>query len=660
MQVLRIYLFTVRIQCMATTSNISVLLNFFASRQNNAFVDYREFCDYLKRYAEHHIEEQADLVQFLGDPAPALQKELDKLVESKQVLIVSTTPEKQAIIVISFYIQRFSERYKDIVKNPSTPFPVEQDLPKQAPNEILTREQAADFIFSLLNKQEINDKHLYSLVLPHDVPPILFPSKIPVSTLLDISFLKLRTMLHKDEFHDYFLKKLAISNPGKEISVKNFFNSFVQRTDTSSETLKKAGDTFYFWTQLCFFVKQDYEKVKDLTQEDISLLQAISIIEVAVNFYKSKAQEEETRTVAFETLQQMLNKPPYYFTFETIIRFNDSRGIPLLGQYSDKDLKSWLHTKSTESVGNELPLLLVFKTENGQHYFISKSKILALILRLCNDARVTVRNTITNSWFAALRAFKTLPEMKDQKAFERHLELEVKVQSPILYAVLNAPFLPLLSYESESDDYQQDKVTIFADGQLLPYSEMLLMNRQNILSDAKIMLPFWYTIPIISWIAKLLFRKPKTKQKNVKTSAEHYHEEEQRKQQLEKDEAAAVKNPAVSRKVAFHESAREAEAQLVPANSTLNRELEGYRRQWNKLIGKETSNNLTEDVDSLIRDYLRKVLRTISNTGFTVERIQSLSESLVKTPGMQKIKEHDALQMYIQLYIIKLVKNIPM
>jgi hypothetical protein len=645
---------------MATTSNISVLLNFFASRQNNAFVDYREFCDYLKRYAEHHIEEQADLVQFLGDPAPALQKELDKLVESKQVLIVSTTPEKQAIIVISFYIQRFSERYKDIVKNPSTPFPVEQDLPKQAPNEILTREQAADFIFSLLNKQEINDKHLYSLVLPHDVPPILFPSKIPVSMLLDISFLKLRTMLHKDEFHDYFLKKLTISNPGKEISVKNFFNSFVQRTDTSSETLKKAGDTFYFWTQLCFFVKQDYEKVKDLTQEDISLLQAISIIEVAVNFYKSKAQEEETRTAAFETLQQMLNKPPYYFTFETIIRFNDSRGIPLLGQYSDNDLKSWLHTKSTESVGNELPSLLVFKTENGQHYFISKSKIFALILRLCNDARVTVRNTITKSWLAALRAFNTLPEMKDQKAFERHLELEVKVQSPILYALLNAPFLSLLSYESESDDHQQDKVTIFADGHLLPYSEMLLMNRQNILSDAKIMLPFWYTIPIISWIAKLLFRKSKTKQKNVKTSAEHYHEEEQRKLQLEKDEAAAVKNPAVSRKVAFHESAREAEAQLVPANSTLNRELEGYRRQWNKLIGKETSNNLTEDVDSLIRDYMRKVLRTISNTGFTVERIQSLSESLVKTPGMQKIKEHDALQMYIQLYIIKLVKNIPM
>ena len=72
------------------------------------------------------------------------------------------------------------------------------------------------------------------------------------------------------------------------------------------------------------------------------------------------------------------------------------------------------------------------------------------------------------------------------------------------------------------------------------------------------------------------------------------------------------------------------------------------------------NNNLTEDVNTLIKDYLRKVLRTMKSEGFTKERIESLAESLVKTPGMQKIGEEDALMMYVQLYIIKLVKNIPM
>lgn len=81
---------------------------------------------------------------------------------------------------------------------------------------------------------------------------------------------------------------------------------------------------------------------------------------------------------------------------------------------------------------------------------------------------------------------------------------------------------------------------------------------------------------------------------------------------------------------------------------------------WNKLIGKVTHNNLTEDVNSLIKDYLRKVLRNMKSEGFNKERIENLAESLVKTPPMQKIGEPDALTMYIQLYIIKLVKNIPM
>ena len=56
---------------------------------------------------------------------------------------------------------------------------------------------------------------------------------------------------------------------------------------------------------------------------------------------------------------------------------------------------------------------------------------------------------------------------------------------------------------------------------------------------------------------------------------------------------------------------------------------------------------------------MRKVLRTLKATGFTPERIHSLAESLVKTPGMQKINDTDSLMMYVQLYMVKLVKNIP-
>ena len=95
---------------MATTTSIIVLLKFFASRQKNAVVDYQDFCEYLKRYSEHHLDEQPSLSCYLEDPVPALQTELDKLVDSRLIMITNTTPEKQGIIVIPYYIEKFAER----------------------------------------------------------------------------------------------------------------------------------------------------------------------------------------------------------------------------------------------------------------------------------------------------------------------------------------------------------------------------------------------------------------------------------------------------------------------------------------------------------------------------------------------------------------------
>ena len=120
----------------------------------------------------------------------------------------------------------------------------------------------------------------------------------------------------KDEFHDYFFKKLKIANPGKDLSIKNFFNSITQKTDTALASIKNAADTFYQWNQLCFFVRQDYDKVKDLTAEDISLLQSVYILEFCITYYRNKAQQNLQRSTAIKNLELILNKPPYYFSRE--------------------------------------------------------------------------------------------------------------------------------------------------------------------------------------------------------------------------------------------------------------------------------------------------------------------------------------------------------
>ena len=646
---------------MATSANVYTLLKFYASRQKSPLIDYDEFADYIKRYAQHHLEENAELAVFLGNSSDALQKELDKLVAEHQLVITNSTPSKRQLFVLSFFIEKYSATYREIEANTSIPFPNINDLPKNAPGELITKLPAADIIAQLLDTKELNDKTLYGITFTKDVPAVLFPSSIPISLLVNTSLIKIRDMLRKDEYHDYFLKKLTISNPGKEITSKNFFNAFVQKPDDAFSALKDSGDTFYFWSQLCYFIKQDYDKLKDFTLEDINILQSVCVTEVSTSYYKSKSVEKAQKETALHNLDQILTRPPYYFSYSDLRGMKDQNGFALLGQYTEDDLRNHLQQLSTQAASTELPKLLIFKTDADERRFILQEKVMPLIVRLCTDARVTVRGNLTKLWEKVILEYDTVPEMKDQRAFEKCLQRETEATQPILYALLCSPFLPLISYDVKDED-PAGKLILFKDGALIPYSEILLMSRQEILDDIRIKLPFWYTMPIISQIIAFFMHKPKAKKaKQHKTAAEIIRKE-QEADEAEKEQRKKLAEPVnenLTRKQELRQAAENAEAQLVPENSTLDRELQSYCHEWNTLIGKETSDNLTEDVNSLIRDYMRKVLRTLKSTGFTIDRIKSLAESLVDTPGMQKIKNHGALEMYTELYMVKLVKNLP-
>ena len=80
-------------------------------------------------------------------------------------------------------------------------------------------------------------------------------------------------------------------------------------------------------------------------------------------------------------------------------------------------------------------------------------------------------------------------------------------------------------------------------------------------------------------------------------------------------------------------------SEYVPEGSTVDRELNFLTKQWNRMISKDAYNNLTEDVNSLIRDYTRRVCNTLTAQTFTKERIENLADALVRTPNMQKITE---------------------
>lgn len=634
---------------MATSVNLSSILRNFATKQESPFVYIRDFCDYIKKYAAKNLEQQPNLVQYIEISESSLTKELEELA-SKHEVYLTTQGGKPVVIVITYYSVLYANRFKDIISNITVPFPCVTDLPKQLPVEAIEKTDASEIIPKLQQEQDVKSPVLYCMMMPRDIPAILFPACVPVQFLTRAAMAKIRHMLKKDEYHDYFQKKLRNANPTKEIGSQTFYTRFLQHPDNADQTFDFNGDAFYFWSQLCYFIRIDFEKIKDRTIEDINVLQALSICEIWMMSLKEKANAQQVREDALRELEAALARPPFFYSMDSILKIRDSKGALLYGQYNEDDLKEFLQKLTTESENNELPKILVFKVETGARYFIYKQRVFQLVVRLANEAHDTIEKDLTDKWFNSLSEYRKLPEMKDKKAFETVLKDEVRTLSPVLWSLLNANFLTMLNYENDHSE-NANSFHIFSNGKLLPYSELLMLSNNSILSTAKIMLPFWHTIPILSWIMSMINSKKNEKKPRKKAIKEFSADD------IPDDTPKQSPGRYVNKKEAVIEAARNVADELVPSGSTIDRELDSYLKLWNKMITKEAHASLTEDVNSLIRDYTRKVMRTISASTFTVDRVRTLAETLVKTPNMQKIKENDALTMYVELYILRLLSN---
>lgn len=638
---------------MATTSNLSSIIRYYAEKQKSPFIDLREFCAYVKKYAEHHVEEQSELVKYLGDPTSTVVAELQGLSEKHLVAVINAN-NKKTIVSLSFFAQKYTNQYKELMQNDSILYPIITDLPKQFPTTALERKPASQYITSNIEKEDNKSPYLYIIDFTRDIPALLLPGCVPIKVLLDTAQQKIRKILKKEEYHDYFLKKLRSTNPTKEISIRNFYQHFVDSENYQFADFTE-GDDYYIWNQTLYYIRQDFEKIQDRTIEDVNILQAVQILEIHSTYLKEKFQNDHKREEALKELESALAKPPFFYSMNQILKFQDQNGRLLYGRYSEEDLKEFLQKMTTDGDANELPPLLIFKVESGTRYYVYKKKVIQVVVRLCNEAHESMEKELEDQWYKSLLNYERLPEMSDASEFEACLHELVEKHSPVLYSLLNANFMSLLSYEKD-DDETMEGFHLFINGKLMNYSDLLMLKNSKILANAKARLPFIYTVPILSWIISLFNtkKKEKAKAKKVLQSSTQSIDEILDSTEQEKDKP---KGKPVSKTEALAAAAKEIAKDLIPEGSTLDRELNYLVKQWNKMISKEAYNNLTEDVNALIRDYTRKVVKTLSGPSFTRERVEGLAKTLVSTPNMQKINEQKALTEYVTLYILRLVSN---
>lgn len=620
------------------SANFATILRSYSLKVQSAVFNYYEFCDYLKKYAEHHVEEVADLVKYLGNAEATIKAEIDALAQNHQAAIVNSGPNKKFLVCTSYLSVQYAQTYKTISQNQLIPFPKFTEIPKIVPKTLIPKEDAADILTKLFEQQDLKSATTYCINFPHEVAPILFPECVPISVLTDIAISKLRIYLKKDEHHDYFLKKLRSTNHGKEITVQNFFRDFINNQKVVSDYLNNSIEYFYLLSQLCYFVRVDVSKVKDMTAEDENILQSVSITEIEMSFFKTKMQKNEIRAAALKELDNNFKQMPFFFSMDAIYKFTDTRGSLLYGQYNEEDLREYLTTKTKPSDEGEMPELIVLDTESGTKYFIHKDNVFALILRLSNEANTVIDRELTDEWTGKILNFEKVSEATSEKLFEEKIRQKLSEKSPILYALLNSSFLPVLHYEI-MDNTNETDLRLFSNGHLLPYRTILLLDAKSIITNIKATLPFWYTAPIISSIAAFFYRNKKEKEDTQKTINRNVSEIR-----------GAKERGLVTASLILQQ-------ELVPEGSTIDRELDSYENQWNKMISEKVHQQLTEDVNALIRDYLKKNSKTLNGSAITSKRLDELATAIVKYPSLQKISDHQALKMYTKLYMLRMLSN---
>ena len=620
--------------------DLYTILESYAKKNHSPYIDLDKFILYLEKSAKYLSANHPEWIFWLDNTKEKVRQILPNLVREEKCKITTNIKGSQ-IFLSAFYINVIRRAYA-AQETTEIPFPDEKFLKLNvSPDQVRTIYIENDLVTYLDNPQE-TVLPLINLAFPRDIPSIIIlPDLIP-KRLLEMAILKVQKYLWGQGNKEHIRNRMISRFQGKEEYLKDMINYIMTKPMNCLPGIESGGDiSFLFWALFCNMIKNEVIQKNDLTAPDIAILQSVYILEIFNNYHKSKVVKAKERETALKNLGLCFEKPPYLYNLSAITKFSDSNGIPLLGRYSQEDLETFLKTKTTEHKENELPEMLIIHNLAGEQLFIKKNVVLPFCLQLLTDVRVPVKKAISARWFKILKAYDREPAMDKDEEFEKLLTRMTKDTDPILVSLLKDNKLALTYYEMKEDTKPSEFSKLFEDGKLLPFSVLLMLNRKALLSDTLMLLPFWYSISILVRIITFFMHLGKSK-----------HSEEDQKNI---DENPA---PESSRNNILSPSLKDLAMDLIPPGHTLQNALVEQEARWNTRINAQARKDLTEDVNALIMNRMRQIMRLPKKPRITPDFLEQIASAFIsESVVLQQLKDHDAFALYIKLYIINLLLN---
>ena len=648
-----------------------VILRGYAHKSHSAYIDVEGFLGFLENYAARKVTEQPEWIKWASDAKTKFWADFPALAEKGKCILLADTKEGR-IYMPFFYHEQLLEAYNDIDKTADIPFPTEAYLKMDIPESNLRRLHLSsdlqiffdkpgyaekkepedmekqgdmDLPYSTEGPDIWNPATIIKLLFPQDYGSALVTASMIPHKLMEIALVKIRFYLQNRNNKEHVLNKLIPRLQGKEKFLRQMLDQIMFRPLDCLNDMERLVDFPYlFWTYFCPLLKEEIKRGNDYLNEDLAALQAVCIIEVCSSFYRAKVAKKREVEIAFKTLEVCMEHSPWLYSLDDILKFTTDKNIPLLEIYSNKELEKYIQKNLTEGVDNELPpWFTVQGAGRGGRWFIKKEKYLSLCAQMLIEARQPIKEAVTSRWTKLLREFRTEPAMEKDIEFDRLLAVYTKSINSTLAGILDDPRL-FWVYE-ELDSVQgaiPSSSRIFKNGKLIPMNSLYVIRRKDLLADARMLLPFWYSIPVLT--AFFSFFKNIGRKKKKRGQVEYT---------VENDEKAVMGDKESSELL---QSVRAVQAALVPQGKTLDECLSRLAARWSKLLNKKDRENLIIDVQSLLKDYLRRAMRVHKTKKVTRESLNEMSSYLVaSTPALQNLGDQESLHRYMELYMLKLL-----
>jgi len=626
---------------MPQKTDLYTVMSSYARKAGSPAIDMEAFILFLDKYSKRACEEKPEWNKWASETGTKVWMETNHLVEEGKLVLKQSANDGAKVYLSCYYADLVGEAYKNADEDADLPFPTEESLKVVIPKEQIKPTHTLDELRLLFEKPQQELLPIIKLLFPSNGGSALVLGPMIPATLMEFALLKMRTYLVRHGNREYVQRKLTPQLAGKEPQLREILDQLAIRPNDCLNDLRRYREvSFYFWGHFCNLIRTELANKTDPLPEDIGALQASHIMDVFNNYMKSRASKAKEQEQALRNFEVEMDKPPYYFSRESIMRFKDNKGVPLLDMCGQEALDAYIKKRATESASpNVLPDYVYFRMSDGTSWLVKKTRVLTLCGRLLAETRALVLSAIHNRWKIMLKEFRKERAMDDDKEFEDLITGYIKEHTPLLQAVLYDEKLFLIYEEmmaSKKDPAASSR--LFEKNQLLPLRVLLNMKRKQILNDVKFLLPFW-NILFFNLIAA--FKKGGKKKKKGKTGTE---------EKTEKQGNDALNNLQVK--------AQEAKAKLIPQGHTLESYLKDVSMRWVELLNKQAYDDLIEDVNGLIRDRLRHLLRLKGRSVTSKDMLDTLAYTILdSSPGLRKIRDQSSLLLYIKLYMIKLLTS---